>query len=91
MINPQIGKVAEELNLPVEVVEKGYKAYWWYIKSTIEALPLKEYITEEEFNKLKTNFNIPSLGKLSCTLDRFKGMKKRYEYIKKIRNGECNR
>ena len=80
-----IGEVARELRLPEEVVDKGYKAYWYFIKQSIESLPLKEDISEEEFSKLRTNFNIPSLGKLSCTFDRMLGVKKRFEYIKHLR------
>lgn len=80
--------VSRTLNISPEVVEKVYKAYWQYIKSTIQALPLKEELTEEEFSKLRTNFNIPSLGKLSCTLDKYKGTKKRFQLIGKLRNAE---
>ena len=29
-------------------------------------------MTEEEFESLKTNFNLPSLGKLNCTYERWK-------------------
>ena len=58
------------------------------IKTTIEALPLKEDLTEEEFSKLRTNFNIPSLGKLSCTLNKYKGTKSRFKLIEKFRNAE---
>lgn len=77
--------VSKELNLPIKVVDKAYKSYWEFIKTTIQALPLKEDINEEEFSKLRTNFNIPSLGKLVCTYDRMVGVKKRFNYIKKIR------
>lgn len=80
-----IKKVSEELNLPLEVVDKAYKAYWVFIKDTINSLPLKENINEEEFTKLRTNFNIPSLGKLSCTYDRMLKVKKRFEILKQIR------
>ena len=45
----------------------------------------KEDINEEEFSKLRTNFNVPSLGKMVCTYDRMMGVKKRYNYIKKLR------
>ena len=31
-------KVAEEMNLPVDVVEFAYKSYWKFIKKTIEEL-----------------------------------------------------
>ena len=80
-----VGKVSRELNLPKEVVDKTYKAYWLFIKNHIQSLPLKENLSEEDFAKLRTNFNIPSLGKLSCTYDRMLSMKKRYKLIKQIR------
>lgn len=80
-----IGKVSEELNIPAEVVSSAYKSYWVFIRQTIQSLPLKEDITEEEFETLRTNFNIPSLGKLTCTYNRMQGVKKRFKHIKQIR------
>lgn len=80
-----VGKVSRELNLPREVVDKTYKAYWFFIKDHIQSLPLKGNLNEEDFAKLRTNFNIPSLGKLNCTYDRMLGMKKRLKFIKQIR------
>lgn len=84
-----IKKVSEELNLPLEVVDKAYKAYWVFIKDTINSLPLKENINEEEFTKLRTNFNIPSLGKLCVTWDRMLKVKKKFEILKQIREKKC--
>ena len=78
-------EVSEELNIPIEVVELAYKSYWEFIREKIQELPIKRDIKEEEFNSLRTNFNIPSLGKLVCTFDRIKRMKERYKYIKNIR------
>ena len=80
-----IGKVSKELDIPVEVVDAAYKSYWKFIKQTIQSLPLKDDIDEEDFAKLRTNFNIPSLGKLTCTYDRMLGVKKRFNFIKQIR------
>lgn len=80
-----IGKVSQEMGLPPEVVDTAYKSYWKFIKQTIQSLPLKDDISEEDFTKLRTNFNIPSLGKLTCTFDRMMGVKKRFKYIKKLR------
>lgn len=80
-----IGKVSQEIGLPPEVVDTAYKSYWKFIKQTIQSLPLKDDISEEEFAKLRTNFNIPSLGKLTCTFDRMVGVKKRFKYIKRLR------
>jgi hypothetical protein len=84
-----IGKVSEEMNLPKGVVDKTYKAFWLFINQSIQSLPLKENLSEEDFAKLRTNFNIPSLGKLSCTYKRMIGMKKRFEIIKQIREKKC--
>ena len=80
-----IESVANELQLPVDLVRKTYKAYWQFIRDTIQQLPLKEDISEEDFKKIKTNFNIPSLGKLYCTRDRYLRVKKRFEYINNLR------
>lgn len=62
--------IGDQLNLPDKVVEKTYKAYWQFIKTTIEALPLNTELSEKEYDILKTSFNIPSLGKLNCTYKR---------------------
>lgn len=80
-------EVAKELNIPIETVYKTYRAFWKFIRNSIEQLPIKGDTTEEEFNQLKTNFNISSIGKLNCTFDRMINMKKRLEYIKKLRDG----
>ena len=60
-----INKVSEELNLPRELVENAYKAYWNFIRVTIEELPLKTELSQERYGNLRTNINIPSLGKLN--------------------------
>ena len=78
--------VSRNLDISPNVIEKVYKAYWSFIKETIQALPLKDNLSEEEFSTLKTNFNVPSLGKLCVTWNRFVGCKKRYELIKKLRS-----
>ena len=71
--------------ISVEVVDAAYKSYWEFIKQTIQSLPLNDDISEEDFTKLRTNFNIPSLGKLCITWDRLMGCKKRFKYIKRLR------
>lgn len=80
-----ISKVSKELNVPRELVENTYKAYWNFIRVTIEKLPLKTELTQLEYRNLRTNINIPSLGKLYVTWNRLIGCKKRFEIIKKLR------
>ena len=80
--------VSRNLDISPDVIEKVYKAYWSFIKETIQALPLKDNLSEEEFSTLKTNFNVPSLGKLACTLNKYNRVKKRFKLIKNFRNAE---
>ena len=79
-----IQQVSEQLDIPFEVVNKAYGSFWEFIRKKIIVLPLSEDLTVEDFQKLRTNFNVPSLGKLSLTWDRYIGIKQRY---KKIKNG----
>ena len=51
-----IQHVSIELGLPPEVVKRAYESHWKFIRETIQALPLKEDLSEEEFSKLRTNF-----------------------------------
>lgn len=83
--NSAVAQISKELNLPSMVVDRAFKSYWRFIRNTIQKLPLKDDISEEQFQQLKTNFNIPSLGKLSCTYERAKRVKNRYRYIKELR------
>lgn len=62
---------SRELGLPSELVEKVYRAYWLAIKQSIQVLPLKEDLTEDDFSELRTSVNIPSLGKMFVSWDRY--------------------
>lgn len=90
--NDIIDKVSKEVKLPTDIIDKTYKGFWQFIKTSVQDLPLKEDLSEEEFNKLRTSFNIPSLGKLACTYSKYKKVKEKFNYINKIkgRNEEAN-
>ena len=83
---PIFEKVSSELNIPVKVVEYAYKSYWKFIREKIKELPLKDIKDEEEFLKLRTNFNIPSIGKLGITLNRFNKVNKIELFVNKNKN-----
>lgn len=70
-----LNKLHNELDLPIETIQQVYKSYWKFIRTKIEELPLKEDLDEETFSRLRTNFNIPKLGKLHCTYPRYKVIK----------------
>lgn len=86
-----IQHVSEELGLPPEVVKAAYESHWKFIRETIQALPLKEDLSEEEFSRLRTNFNIPSIGKLACTYKRYVGIKKQFKIFKELQNVQDKR
>ena len=80
-----VNKVSGDIGLSPDTVDKTYKAFWKYIRDTIQELPLKEDMSEEEFLMLRPNFNIPSLGKLTCTYKRYSGVREKFKHIKKLR------
>lgn len=74
-----ITQVSKELNLPRRIVDRVYKAYWRAVREHVTSLPLKQDLAEEEFSKLQPNVNIPSIGKLYVTWDRYQRMKRAYK------------
>lgn len=80
-----LNKVSGDIGISPDIIDKAYKAYWKYIRDSIQELPLKDDMSEEEFLMLKPNFNIPSLGKLTCTYQKYKCIKEKFKHIKKLR------
>lgn len=85
-----LNKVSGDIGISPDIIDKAYKAYWKYIRDSIQELPLKDDMSEEEFLMLKPNFNIPSLGKLTCTYQKYKCIKEKFKYIKKLRENNEN-
>jgi hypothetical protein len=83
--NEIIAKVADIVSLDKTLVNKVYKSYWRAVKEHIEELPLKDDLSEEDFCKIQPNVNIPSLGKLYVTYDRYKRIKKQNLIIKEFK------
>lgn len=79
----EIKRLSEELSIPKEVVKAAYKGYWKFIKEKIEALPLKENLSEAEFSSYRTNFSLIGLGKLYCTYPDYLKIKRQYDKHKK--------
>lgn len=81
-----VHELSKEMSLKEEVIDTIYKSFYSFIRESITNLPLKEELSEEEFNNLKTNFNIPAIGKLHCTYERYLKMKKQKEYLDKLKD-----
>lgn len=80
-----IEQVSRDLGIPPNIIRATYRAYWGFIKNTIQELPLKDDLSEEEFLKIRPNFNIPSLGKLGVSYSRYLGVKEKFNHIRKLR------
>ena len=80
-------QVSEELKIPIEVVKEFYLSYWKFVKSKIAELPLDEELSEDQYKELRTNFNVPSIGKLTCDYGRFLRVKQKQQYKKEKNNG----
>lgn len=81
-----ITEVARELGMSTSFVNKVYRAYWKAVREHICSLPLRSDLTDEQFLQLQPNVNIPSIGKLHVTLDRYKRMKKHHEIYQQLKN-----
>lgn len=78
MDNDLIKRVSENLSIDESIVKEVYNSYWLFIRETIKSLNL-EHVNSIE--GMKTNFNIPSIGKLNLTEERLEGLRKRYKYL----------
>ena len=87
-----IKQVAKELNLPEDLVRNTYKSYWTVIRQIIESNNIKyskdSILTANEFNSKQMNINIPSIGKLNCTYDKYQKTIARFNLINKIKRRE---
>lgn len=67
-----IHKIGLKYNLQDKVINKIINSPYQFTTETIKALKLDNIETEEEFNKLKTNFIYLYIGKLYTNYDKYK-------------------
>ena len=77
-----VAEVSDYTGISKQVVDRTYKAYWRAVREHITSLELKKDLTDEEFERIRPNVNIPSIGKLYITLGRYHRLKKKGEYYK---------
>ncbi len=78
-----IHRLGLQYNLKDDEIRKIVNSPYKFTRETISKLDINSDITEEEFNKLKTNFIYVSIGKLYTSFEifnKFKNLKqKRWE------------
>ena len=78
IISKILEDIAKKYNLPLHMVEDIYESQWDFIYKTMLELELDK-VSEEEFNKLKTNFNVPALGKFYTNYKRIENVRRKSE------------
>lgn len=68
------GEVAKEMGIGKGMVRKIYMTYWKGVRDHVIHLPLKAGMKKEEFDKVKVNINIPSIGKMYASWDTYEAM-----------------
>lgn len=86
-----IKEVSSSLGLSLTLTDKAYRAYWKAVREHVVSLPLKEDLSDEEFLRLQPNVNIPSIGKLYVTLDRYHNVKKHHNYVEEKNNNRITK
>ena len=89
-LNLAIQKVSRKLSVDQKLVEAVYRSYWLFIKTQISSDSLKE-ISEEEFDSLTTNFNLPYLGKLYVEYYKIEKYKRQRKYLEEYVKAKENK
>ena len=72
-------EIAEKHNLTFEQVKEMVSSQYSFIREKTKSLDFKEGLTREEFDAMKTNFNIPSIGKLNASFYIYSEINKKKE------------
>lgn len=73
--NLLLNKIALEYNLPTAVVKKIVESQFEFVAEKIKELNFNDVKSEEEFNSMKTNFNIKYLFNIYPKYSVFKYIK----------------
>lgn len=84
-LDAAIKKVSEELGIPEEVCHRAYMYAWKFIYEHAETPVLSIDTPIEEFKQARMNFNMPSLGKLYITEDKFNKVNRKFLYAQELR------
>lgn len=79
VLNSALKKASKKLNVNQKTVELVYRSYWKFVKEHVSSMILKD-MSQEEFDAVVTNFNIPYIGKLYVVYDRIEKYKQKQKF-----------
>lgn len=77
-------RIGLKYNLNKDQIRKIVESPYKFTKEKTDELDLKEIESEEDFDKLKTNFIYKYIGKLHTSYNAIKGRRKQSETFKQI-------
>lgn len=86
-LNLALRKTARNLSIDIKLAESVYKSYWCFIKEHISSLPLRE-MSQEEFDSVVSNFNLPYIGKLYVDYERIERYKRQLKFYQDVKSKE---
>lgn len=86
-----VKQTSEETGIPERVVREAVNSVYKFIRSKADSIPLGDVISKEDFDELRTSFNIPLLGKYGCTYDRYKRVNKAIRYKEQKEHNNNNK
>ena len=87
VLNLALRQASRNLSIDYQLVEDVYKSYWLFMKEHIANYVMYN-MTEEEFNSINANFNIPYIGKLYASYDKIQKYKNELNYLKNVKAKE---
>jgi len=70
-------ELSEKYGLDLDIIEKIIASQYECIQKKTRELNFKDGLSREEFDKKKTNFNIPGIGKLYASFYLYKEIQKK--------------
>ena len=91
-LNLALRQTARKFSLDYRTVENVYRSYWKFIRNTIADITFPA-MSEDEFDRTNTNFNIPYIGKLYTDYDKIKKYNNQLNYYRnvKAKKNQANR
>lgn len=87
VLKEKFEEIAKKHGMQLSEISNIFESQFSFMRETIKALELED-LSEEEFNKLKTNFNIPNIGKLYTNYKVLTYIKKQKENARRLKEDQ---